>query len=104
MYVWSPLLWLVKPAKFILMSSVSVSHPGGFDRRRGMFEKALVWILRGVVPPANDNQRAADFFLDNIGTSNPFMQWAVVRPDTLLEGSLPTKPTWRMLRTSCVSW
>jgi NAD(P)-dependent dehydrogenase (short-subunit alcohol dehydrogenase family) len=78
----------VKPARFILMSSVSVSCPGGFDRRRGMFEKALLWILRGVVPPANDNQRAADFFLDNIGTSNPFIQWAVVRPDTLLDGGV----------------
>ncbi len=77
-----------KPVKFILMSSVSVNHPGGFDTRRGKFEKAFVGMLRGVVPPAKDNQQAANFLYDDIGTSNPFTQWAVVRPDTLLEGDV----------------
>ena len=77
-----------KPVKVILMSSVSVNHPGGLDTRRGMFEKAFVWMLRGVLPPANDNQRAADFLYDDIGTNNQFVQWAVVRPDTLREGDV----------------
>ena len=77
-----------RPVKFILMSSVSVNHPGGLDTRRGRFEKAFMWMLRGVMPPARDNQQAADFLHDNIGTSNPFVQWAVVRPDTLLEGDI----------------
>ena len=77
-----------KPVKFILMSSVSVNHPGGLDTRRGKFEKTFVGILRGVVPPAKDNQQAANFLYGEIGTSNPFVQWAVVRPDTLLEGDV----------------
>jgi hypothetical protein len=77
-----------KPVKFILMSSVSVNHPGGLDTRRGKFEKAFVGMLRGVVPPAKDNQQAANFLYADIGTSNPFAQWAVVRPDTLLEGDV----------------
>lgn len=77
-----------KPVKFILMSSVSVNHPGGLDTRRRMFEKAFVWMLRGVLPPANDNQQAANLLHDNIGTDNPFVQWAVVRPDTLREGDV----------------
>jgi hypothetical protein len=75
-----------KPAKFILMSSVSVHRPGGLDSRRGAFERAFVWMVRGVLPPAKDNQRAADFLQERIGPANPFVQWAVVRPDTLLEG------------------
>jgi hypothetical protein len=74
------------PTKFILMSSVSVNHPGGLDTRRGALEKALVWVLRGVIPPAKDNQEAANFLFEAIGTDNPFAQWAVVRPDTLVEG------------------
>ena len=45
-------------------------------------------MLRGVVPPARDNQRAANFLYGSIGTSNPFVQWAAVRPDTLLEGDV----------------
>jgi NAD(P)-dependent dehydrogenase (short-subunit alcohol dehydrogenase family) len=77
-----------KPVKFILMSSVSVHHPGGHDTRRGMLEKGFVWMLRGLVPPARDNQRAADFLYGTIGMTHPFAQWAVVRPDTLLEGDV----------------
>ena len=77
-----------KPVKFILMSSVSVNRPGRLDTRRGALERAIVWILRGVVPPARDNQRAADFLCGSIGTANPSVQWAAVRPDTLLEGDV----------------
>jgi nucleoside-diphosphate-sugar epimerase len=77
-----------EPVKFILMSSVSVNHPGGLDTRRGKFELAIVWILRGLVPPSKDNQQAADFLFGNIGLANPFVQWVVVRPDTLVDGGL----------------
>jgi hypothetical protein len=70
------------------MGSVSVNHPGGFDTRRGMFEKMILWILRGLVPPARDNQQAANVLWRTIGTAHRFVQWAVVRPDTLLEGDV----------------
>jgi uncharacterized protein YbjT (DUF2867 family) len=76
------------PVKFILMSSVSVHRPKGQDTRRGSFERALLWMLRGVLPPAKDNQRAADFLLEKIGQNNAYVQWAVVRPDSLLEGEV----------------
>jgi len=75
-----------KPVKFILMTSVSVNHPGGLDTRRGSIERTFIWMLRGVLPPAKDNQRAADFLYEGIGASNPFVQWVTVRPDSLLEG------------------
>jgi hypothetical protein len=77
-----------KPVKFILMSSVSVNHPGGLDMRRGMVDKAFMGMIRGLVPPAEDNQQAANFLYGKIGNSNPFVQWAVIRPDTLLEGGV----------------
>jgi hypothetical protein len=35
-----------------------------------------------------DNQRAADFLLEEIGPNNAFVEWAVVRPDSLLEGKV----------------
>ncbi|OGQ81784.1 MAG: hypothetical protein A2289_25100 [Deltaproteobacteria bacterium RIFOXYA12_FULL_58_15] len=76
------------PVKFILMSSVSVHRPGGLDARRGSLERAFLWGLRGVLPPAMDNQRAADFLLEKIGSANALVQWAVVRPDTLLESEV----------------
>ena len=77
-----------KPVKLVLMTSVSVNHPGGIDERRGAFEKAFLWTLRGVLPPARDNQAAASFLYERIGPSHPFVQWVTVRPDTLLEGDV----------------
>jgi nucleoside-diphosphate-sugar epimerase len=76
------------PVKFILMSSVSVNRPGGLDTRRGPFERALLRILCRVLPPAADNQRAADVLLEQVGPNNAFVQWVVVRPDSLLEGDV----------------
>jgi len=40
------------------------------------------------VPPARDNQRAADLLLEEVGCDNAFVEWVVVRPDTLLEGEV----------------
>ena len=77
-----------QPVKLILMSSVSVNRPGGLDMRRGRFERAVVGTLRGLVPPARDNQRAADFLHDVIEAADPYAQWVAVRPDTLKEGDI----------------
>jgi nucleoside-diphosphate-sugar epimerase len=74
------------PVKLVLMSSVSVLQPGTLDARRGAFQRAFLWLLRGLLPPARDNQLAADFLREAMGTGHPFVQWVVVRPDTLLEG------------------
>jgi len=76
------------PVKFILMSSVSVNRPSGLDTRRGAFERAFLWALCGVLPPAKDNQRAADFLQASVGPSHRFVEWAAVRPDSLLEGDV----------------
>ncbi len=76
------------PTKFILMTSVSVDRAGGLDTRRSPLEKALLHALCAVVPPARDNQRAADFLQGTIEATNPFVQWAVVRPDSLLPGEV----------------
>jgi len=76
------------PVRYILMSSVSVNRPDHLDTRRGTFERAALAVLRALLPPANDNQRAADFLIREIGPSNPFVQWAAVRPDTLLDGDV----------------
>jgi len=77
-----------RPAKFVLMTSVSVNRRGRQDGRRSTFERLVVWALRGLVPPARDNQRAADALVDDFGTADPFVEWVVVRPDSLREGDI----------------
>ena len=77
-----------EPIKVVVMSSVSVNHPEAGDARRGAFEKAVLWLLRGVIPPAKDNQRAADFLCGRAVTPGPSVQWVAIRPDTLEEGEV----------------
>jgi uncharacterized protein YbjT (DUF2867 family) len=77
-----------QPVRLILMSTVSVNRPGGLDTRRGRFERACLWALRGLVPPARDNQRAADFLDEVVGAADPCAQWVAVRPDSLKEGDV----------------
>ncbi len=75
-----------RPVRFVLMSSVSVDRPGARDPRRGRLERAFLRVLRGLVPPARDNQRAADFLAGEVGTDDPYLRWVAVRPDSLREG------------------
>ena len=72
----------------VLMTSVSVHQPRPLDARRGRFERACLWLLRGVLPPARDNQRAADFLRRTIGPAHRSLEWVVVRPDSLQEGDV----------------
>jgi nucleoside-diphosphate-sugar epimerase len=75
------------PVRLILMGSVSVNQPQHADVRRGAGERAFLSVLRLVVPPSRDNQRAADFLAQAVGIADPHLQWVVVRPDTLEEGN-----------------
>jgi uncharacterized protein YbjT (DUF2867 family) len=76
------------PVKFILMSSVSVDRAGGLDSHRSLAEKALLYTICALLPPAGDNQRAANVLQNRIGAGSPYVQWAVIRPDSLLPGEV----------------
>lgn len=75
-----------RPVRFILMSSVSVERPGRMDTRRKAPERAMVALLRALVPPARDNQHASDILCGADGRSPGCVEWVVVRPDSLREG------------------
>jgi len=77
-----------QPVRLIVMSSVSVNRAGGLETRRGQLEKAALWMLRGLVPPSRDNQRAADFLHDVVEPADAQVQWVVVRPDSLRDGGV----------------
>jgi nucleoside-diphosphate-sugar epimerase len=76
------------PLRLVLMSSVSVNAPASGDSRRGGFERAVLWAMRAALPPAGDHQHAADFLCEAIGTTDPHLEWVIVRPDTLIEGEV----------------
>lgn len=77
-----------KPVRLVLMSSVSVNRPEKADTRRGAGERLALKAICGIVPPARDNQTAADFLARELGTASAAVEWVVVRPDTLLDGDV----------------
>ena len=77
-----------RPVRFILMSTVAANVPGTAEAVRGAGQRLFLGILRAVLPPARDNQRAADFLMREIGPGNPAVEWVAVRPDTLVEGDV----------------
>lgn len=76
-----------QPTRVILMTSVSVERPDRRDTRRGGLERAMAGLLRALVPPAADNQSAADALAGSAGAGS-CVEWVVIRPDTLLEGDV----------------
>jgi len=71
-----------KPIKFILMNTAG-------NRNRNLAEpisfaqKCVLGLIRLLLPPHIDNEKAAEYLRTQIGQSNPSVEWIVVRPDTL---------------------
>uniref|UniRef100_A0A7S4AX65 NAD(P)-binding domain-containing protein n=2 Tax=Pseudo-nitzschia australis TaxID=44445 RepID=A0A7S4AX65_9STRA len=65
--------------RFILMGSEGVAHPDGkTDPKRSNFERCVLFLLRWLVPPHADNEKAALYL-----HQNPSFDWSVVRPGDL---------------------
>lgn len=76
------------PVRIILMSTVAVPRPDRREQVRGAGQRLLLWVLRTLLPPARDNQTAADVLTNDVGDKDPQVQWVAVRPDTLREGDV----------------
>lgn len=72
-----------KPFKFVLMNTTG-------NRNRDLAEpisvgqKLVIGLLRLLLPPHPDNEKAADLLRVNIGQKNTIIEWVAVRPDTLI--------------------
>ena len=71
--------------KFLLMNTVGVRNPG---ERVTRGEKFVLYLLRNLIPPHYDNEAAAAFLRDEIGTKNEFIEWVVIRPDGLINAEI----------------
>ena len=74
--------------KFILMGSNGVANPDGSDDKRPFKERMILSLIRTLVPPHVDNEKAAAFVSHEMDRSNPYMKWVVVRPDELIDGNI----------------
>ena len=68
--------------KFILMSSSGVSNRD-ISEKPPLSQHLVISILRILVPPHIDNEKATGYLQQRIGQKHPFIEWVAVRPDSL---------------------
>ena len=76
------------PVKFVLMNTAGNSNR---DLRESVSfgQRCVISLLRVLLPPHVDNEQAADYLRTHIGRNDTTIEWAAVRPDTLVdEGSV----------------
>ena len=74
----------LKPTKFILMNTAGNSNRD-IHEPISFAQKCVIGLVRLMLPPHVDNEQAADYLRTAIGQSDQHIEWAVVRPDTLLD-------------------
>lgn len=73
-----------QPVKFVLMNTAG-------NRNRDLAEpisfaqECVVGLLRLLLPPHVDNEKASDYLRVEVGQNDSMIEWAVVRPDTLID-------------------
>ena len=75
------------PVKFILMSTVGVPNPDLSEPRKWN-DRLLLTALRRFLPPHSDNETAAAYFHRQVGKQHPYIEWSLVRPDSLIDAEV----------------
>ena len=71
------------PVKFILMNTTG-NRNKDLDEKISFSQKCIIGLLRLVLPPHVDNEKAADYLRTKIGQNDSQIQWVAVRPDGLI--------------------
>ncbi len=78
-----------KPIKFVLMNTTG-NRNRDLNEPISTGEKIVVGLLRALLPPQTDNEAAADYLRVEIGQNNKAVEWAAVRPDSLINQVMVT--------------
>ena len=71
-----------KPVRFALMNTAGNQNRDASERIN-LIEKCVIGVIRTLLPPHLDNERAADVLRTQIGPYDELLEWVVVRPDSL---------------------
>ncbi len=71
-----------KKTKFVLMNTAGNSNRD-LNEQMSFAHRSVIGLLRLLLPPHLDNEKAADYLRINIGQKDGAIQWAAVRPDNL---------------------
>ncbi len=81
-----------QPVKCVLMNTAGNSNRD-LNEPLSVAHKMVIALIRTLVPPHRDNEQAADYLRENIGQNHPYVHWAVVRPDSLINQEEVTEYT-----------
>lgn len=70
--------------KFVLMNTTG-NRNHDLDEPISFAEKAVIGLLRLLLPPQADNEQAADYLRVKIGQMDETVEWTAVRPDGLID-------------------
>ena len=72
------------PVKLLLMSSVGCRNSDA-EEKISFAQLCVIGLLRLLVPPHSDNEKAANYLRTMIGQNNSHIEWTAIRPDDLIE-------------------
>ena len=72
------------PTKFVLMNTTGYVN-NELNEPNSLIQKIVIWLLRLLLPPHVDNEKAAGFLWTNIGQNDRFMEWVSLRPYGLID-------------------
>jgi len=81
-----------RAVKFILMNTTG-NRNRDLDESISFAQKCVIGLLRLLLPPHVDNEKAADYLRIEIGQDNPYVEWTAVRPDGLINEEMVTDYT-----------
>ena len=73
----------LEPVKFVLMNTTG-NRNRDLDERISFAQTCVIALLRLLLPPHVDNEKAADYLRKQVGQNDPQIEWTVVRPDDLV--------------------
>jgi len=72
------------PIKYVLMNT-SGNQNRDIKESISFAQKCVIALLRLLLPPHVDNEKAADYLRIQIGQNNQLIEWVAVRPDNLID-------------------
>ena len=78
-----------RAVRFVLMNTAG-NHNQNLEEPISYGERFAIAVIRVLLPPHADNEKAADYLRVNFVEDNSRIEWVVVRPDTLVDGDSVT--------------
>lgn len=78
------------PVKFVLMNTTG-NRNRDLNEPISFAQKCVIGLLRLLLPPHVDNEKAAEYLRTQIGQDNPYIEWTAVRPDGLINEDAVTE-------------